>query len=123
MTNEIYISVADEDIGIAEALNTSIATFFGDKIKVLYYKSKKPGCGIPHGENWFEWILKGAHICDLALVLVTPSSIQRPWIFLESGFIYGMAMAKKRKNVLRPMIYALNGDQIPDQLSHLQFKF
>jgi hypothetical protein len=121
MTNEIFISLTQDDTGIAEALASSIKELFDDKINVCYYTSNELDGGIRHGENWFSWILERVKKCDFAFVIMTPSSFQKPWILWEAGVIYGAAMATG-KDVLRPIVYQLRDDQIPLPISHVQYK-
>ncbi len=124
MNNEIFISVTEDDIGIAEALQTSIKDLFGETINVSYYKSEKLDSGIRHGQDWFKWILDQVKKCDFAFVLMTPSSVEKSYILWEAGVIYGAAMATTGENMLRPIVYQLKDDQIPLPImdSHVQYR-
>ena len=84
MANEIFISLTQDDTGIAEALQNCIKELFGDAIKVNYYTSNELDGGIRHGENWFRWIIDQVKTCDFAFVLITPSSIQGHWVLWGS---------------------------------------
>ena len=126
MNNEIFISLTSADAAIAEALRIAIREFLGDKIKVFFSTSKELQGGVRHGEDWFQWIVDRVKGCDFALVLITPSSVHKPWILWESGAIYGVAMATGSHMLrkIRPVVYQVDADQIPSPIreSKAQFK-
>ena len=64
--------------------------------------------------------------CDFAFVLITPSSVYKPWILWEAGAVYGAALATGKEGLrkVRPLVYQIGIDQIPSPIreSKTQFK-
>jgi len=53
-------------------------------------------------------------------VILTPRSVDRPWLMWEAGAVSGVALADDRPSSVIPLIYRLSADQIPGPLrSHL----
>jgi tetratricopeptide (TPR) repeat protein len=110
----IFVSHTHGDEPIVDALRDALGEIFGDFLKVTYSSSKELEGGIGHGEDWFKWIVQQVEQCDFAFVLLTPSSIQKPWILWEGGAVYGAALGSggsSRK--LRPIVFRLKDAEIP----------
>jgi len=126
MTHEIFISVTQADAGLAEAIREAVGALFGDVVRVHFSPSKQLEGGIRHGEDWFHWILTRVKNCDIVLILITPSSVRKPWILWEAGAAYGVAMATTEGNhrKIRPVVYRLADDEIPSPIvdSKAQYK-
>ncbi len=122
MTPSIFISLTHRDSGIAEALQTALKGLLGDDAKVYFSTSKELGGGIRHGENWFEWIVAKVKECDFALVLITPASVQKPWILWEAGAVYGAAVASGQEGLrkVRPLVYRVRTDDLPSPIRDSQ---
>jgi tetratricopeptide (TPR) repeat protein len=118
MAHEIFISLTHGDTQIAEALRDALAELFGDAVKVRFSTSQEIEGGIRHGEDWFEWIVDRVRECDFALVLITPTSVQKPWILWEAGAVHGAALATAKEGLrkVRPLVYQLDNTQIPSPI-------
>jgi len=53
-------------------------------VTVHYSTNKEMQGGINPGEDWFTWIVDRVRESTVALVLLTPASIQKPWILWET---------------------------------------
>lgn len=84
----IFISHAHEDRSIVEALETALNGMLGESVGVTY--SSKQG-EIAGGRNWLNWIREQILSCDLAIILITPTSQYRPWVLWEAGTVEGAA--------------------------------
>ncbi|WP_459863839.1 TIR domain-containing protein [Endothiovibrio diazotrophicus] len=118
MAHQIFISLTHRDTPIADALSEAIRDVFGGLLSVNYSTSNTMEGGIPSGADWFQWIVNQVNSCDIALILVTPNSVQKPWIMWESGAVYGAAVAQGEKGVnkVRPLVYQLRTDEIPSPI-------
>lgn len=118
---KLFISHTHSDEEIAKALDEAIRTLFGSVFEVEYSTKKKGDGGIPHGDHWFHWIVDQVINTDVAFVLLTPRSIQKPWITWEAGAVEGIAMAYERKadnqgfrsRKVRPLAFNFNKSNIP----------
>ena len=125
MAREIFISVTHADAGLAEALSDAMKALFGAIVRVYFSPSKELEGGIRHGEDWFDWIARHVQQCDFALILITPSSVQKPWILWEAGAVYGVAIAKGREGQrkVRPLVYQIDDAQIPSPIREAKAQF
>jgi tetratricopeptide (TPR) repeat protein len=116
----IFISHTNSDEKLAHAFRDAVRSMFGDGVVVDYSTNKELQGGIRPGEDWFRWIGDHAREASLALILLTPSSVQKPWVFWEAGAVTGTALAtegeKHRK--VRPISFALRSGEIPAPFGH-----
>jgi len=120
MSHRIFISLTKRDTPIAEALRDALVGLFGSvRVQVDFSTSKEVGRAPGHGEDWFKWIVDQVSECELAYILVTPNSIQKPWIPWEAGAVFGAAMASGAAglNKVRPIVYQLSADQVPSPIA------
>lgn len=131
---KIFISHTHADKEIADAINQAVESLFGkDTVQVVYSTKKGGEAGIPHGEDWFDWIVAQVSGADVALVLLTPGSIQKPWLLWEAGAVEGVALAgqasggqaaavpgEKRPRKVRPLLFHLRSSDIPSPFHRLQ---
>ena len=59
---------------------------------------------------------------DFAVILVTPSSAQAPWVLWEAGAVYGSGIASSDRDArkVRPLVFKLSDSQVPPPLAGLQ---
>jgi len=114
-TQSIFISHTHTDQAIAHAIRDAVQSLFGDAVAVRYSTNKELEGGIKPGEDWFRWIGQQVREAKVALILLTPASVQKPWVLWEAGAVAGAALASEdaghRK--LRPISYRLKGAEIP----------
>lgn len=83
----IFISHAHIDQRLAERLHGLLKDVSGGGFNV--YRSSEKGA-IKSGENWRAWIDDNVLGCDVAIVLLTPSSFRGRWVLWESGAVAGV---------------------------------
>lgn len=97
----------------------------GEAVKVRYSTSKDRDGGPLHGDDWFRWIVERVKDCDFAVILITPSSLHKPWILWEAGAVYGAATASgdggARK--VRPLIFKMSNEEVPSPIRESQSQF
>src|SRR4029078_10526218 len=91
MAHSIFISLTQQDTPIAVALQDALRELVGDALEVHFSTSRQIGSGPDHGANWITGIVDEVRHCDFALILLTPASIQKPWIVWEAGAVHGAA--------------------------------
>lgn len=112
----IFISHASTDKPVAHVIKLEIEIVFGDNVEV--FVSSLPG-SIEPGSDWLKPIQKKLDEATIVIVLITPISIHRPWIWFEIGASWMKMIEKKRK------IYPLCAPEtelssLPEPLSRLQ---
>jgi tetratricopeptide (TPR) repeat protein len=116
---KVFVSHAHTDTALAAALKTLVTTVFDD-VDVDYSSDGSAGGGIGIGANWLGWITEKVSTCDLAVVVVTPESLARPWLMWESGAVAGMALASERGRRIAPLLFRVNQDSVAGPLQHLK---
>jgi tetratricopeptide (TPR) repeat protein len=116
----IFISHSHIDAALADALCALYKNIFGDKVRLRYSSDQSPGGGIPPGTSWLEWIKSEVMQADRTLVLLTPRSLDRPWLLWESGAVTGAALVSDKSKAVVPLLYRTNADQLPGPMRHLQ---
>lgn len=119
---EIFISHTHADAEIAHALSEAIEGVFGELITTSYSTKKELDGGIKPGEEWFRWIVERVRSADIAVILLTPSSTQKPWVLWEAGAVYGagIASASEQARKVRPLVFKLSGSQVPSPFAGIQ---
>ena len=126
---KVFISHTHSDKDLADAINQAIDDLFGSKVVDVVYSTKMQNeGGIPHGENWFNWIVDQVTEADVAYVLLTSASVQKPWILWEAGAVEGVAMASQRRvdekangaRKVRPLVFNLKPADIPSPFHRIQ---
>lgn len=121
----IFISLTEQDTPIAVALRDAFQQLLGDTVHVHFSTNKDGLGGVGHGEDWFQWIVKRVRECDFALILITPASVQKPWILWEAGAVHGAAVAAGDEGVrkVRPLVYQLSTAQLPSPIRDSKAQF
>jgi tetratricopeptide (TPR) repeat protein len=118
----IFISHTHADKAIADALDRALTRLFAGAIEV-HYSTKTEGAGsIAKGDNWFQWIGNQVRQSTVAIIVLTPSSIQKSWVLWEAGAVAGAALATggaTDRKVLS-IIYRMGNDEVPGPLGHTQ---
>lgn len=111
----VFISHTHTDQAIAHAIRNAVQALFGDSVAVRYSTNKELDGGIKPGEDWFRWIGQQVREAKVALILLTPASVQKPWVLWEAGAVAGAALASDGSDhrKLRPISYKLRGAEIP----------
>jgi tetratricopeptide (TPR) repeat protein len=125
MPQQIFISLTKQDHDIALGLRDALRMLLGDSLKVSFSTNKELEGGIRHGQDWFEWIVEQVQKCDFALILITPASVQKPWILWEAGAVHGAAIASGKGDLrkVRPLVYQLDSAQLPSPIRDSKAQF
>lgn len=110
----IFISHANEDAVLARAIKTQIDNVFENKVNVFV-----SSITISPGSDWFDKILCSLTENDAFIVLVTPYSEKRPFVWFEIGFSWLRRLNNKCE------IYAIcappiDHGNLPEPLCRLQ---
>lgn len=121
----IFVSHTEADKAIADTVREAVTSLFGaGAVSVVYSTSRELGSGIKFGENWFRWIAEQVRTATVTLVVLTPTSVHKPWVLWEAGAVYGAALAERQDALrsVRPIAFQIGMGDIPSPLldSHAQ---
>jgi tetratricopeptide (TPR) repeat protein len=120
----IFISHTHSDQTIADAIRKLVEDLFEKRVVVNYSSRKELEGGIAPGEDWFRWIVNQVRDADLALILLTPASIQKPWVIWEAGAVAGASFAQPSQpsDIPRviPVVFGLKAGEIPTPFAGTQ---
>jgi tetratricopeptide (TPR) repeat protein len=117
----IFVSHTHGDRPIVDALAALVKTLFGERVPVEYSSSKQPEGGPGPGRDWFDWIIGQVRGTEVAVIVLTPGSIQKPWVLWESGAVSGLALSMStEEGRVCPITFGLRSDQVPTPFARLQ---
>jgi hypothetical protein len=133
-TLQIFLSHATSDRVIAEALKKLLEDLFGrNRVRIDFSSDQEAGSGIAPGVNWFTWITERITRDDKTYVLLTPTSMKKPWVLWESGVAAGVTLSLKRHvaaagatavdpppGLVVPITFGLTDADVPGPLKSLQ---
>lgn len=85
----VFISHDSRDAEIAEAFSRLISSVSAGVLKSFRSSDKKGNQGIEYGIEWYPEIMKKLEAASDVVCLLTPYSINRPWILFEAGVAKG----------------------------------
>ncbi len=96
----MFISHVHEDKAVADAFALLLRDSTAGALEVYSSSDTSPGGGIKYGTEWFQWIKSSVGSADHVVALLTPNSLQRPWILFEAGLgkaktndsVFGLAL-------------------------------
>lgn len=85
----VFISHDSRDAEIAEAFSRLISSVSAGVLKSFRSSDKRGNQGIEYGIEWYPEIMKKLEAASDVVCLLTPNSINRPWILFEAGVAKG----------------------------------
>ncbi len=108
----IFISHAHADQEIADVIRKKLRRFFANGVPIFLSPNT-----IAAGKSWLPEIEKALK-CRVLLVLLTPNSLSRPWLWFEVGACWD-AHRGDRTTIL-PVTVGLNAEDVPAPLDQIQ---
>ena len=72
------------------------------------------------GDKWLPWITQKISAADKTYVLLTPNSMNKPWVLWESGAAAGVALAINKPSPVVPITFGISNDDIPSPFASTQ---
>jgi hypothetical protein len=111
----VFLSHAATDQPIAKLLHDEIGRIFANGVEV--FASSVPGVVTP-GSDWLESIRGSLEQARAVIVLITPVSINRPWIWFEVGASWSR-MREGEGRILPVCVPEVDKGSLPEPLSRL----
>jgi PAS domain S-box-containing protein len=115
MAPKIFLSHVSSDEKIAKVLANTLSRISLDQISMWFSSDPSPAGGIKPGQVWVEEIKSRLVASHATLVLLTPNSLHRPWLYFESG--YGFS---NRKGHVIPVCLGMKLSEVPLPLAIFQ---
>ncbi len=104
----LFLSHSHGDYKLASALQELIEKCFAGQIEVKSSSAAPSEGGITAGSDWLDWIYKQVRESKFTAVLLTPNSIDKPWLMWESGAVSGVSLATREASSIIPIVYRLS---------------
>jgi hypothetical protein len=111
----VFLSHAATDQPVARVIHDEIRRIFANGVTV--YASSVPGVVKP-GQDWLASIRDNLTAATAVIVLVTPISINRPWIWFEVGASW--SKMEQGAGLILPLCYGVEKGDLPEPLGRLQ---
>ncbi len=116
MKPRIFISHASSDGEFANAVKLEIEKVFNNAVEV--FNTSSPGA-IEVGRDWLSEIENALSTAQVVIAIVTPISIERPWLWFEIGATW--AKGSNSESRIYPLIAPeINMSDLPSPLDRLQ---
>lgn len=114
-TQKILISHSAADQMAAELLKSCLVNLSNGKISVWYSSDRSASGGMAVGRQWFQQLQEVLLQSQVIVALVTPNSVNSPWIYFESG-----SVANRDYASVVPVCLGLPIDRVPMPLAGYQ---
>jgi hypothetical protein len=89
----VFISHDSRDAALARHFARLLAGASGGGLKSFRASDRRGAYGIEYGREWYRKIMAKLRAATDVVVLLTPSSLSRPWVVYEAGFAKGFDAA------------------------------
>ena len=117
---KLFLSHSHADHDLAAAFQELIEKCFPGHIEVMASSSEPGKGGITAGSEWLPWIHQQVRGSRYTAVLLTPNSVDKPWLMWEAGAVSGVSLATQETSTVIPLVYRLSMEQIPSPLRSRQ---
>ncbi|HRF17692.1 MAG TPA: toll/interleukin-1 receptor domain-containing protein, partial [Chitinophagaceae bacterium] len=107
MPHKFFISHYSGDKAIAELFSGALRRITLEQISPWFSSDSTGGSGLKPGDIWFNQILSKITQSKAVVSLLTPNSVNRPWVYFESG----IGQALENCEVI-PVCIGINRDSI-----------
>lgn len=107
MEHKFFISHYSGDKAIAELFSGALRRITLEQISPWFSSDSSGGSGLKPGDIWFNQILTKITQSKAVVSLLTPNSVNRPWVYFESG----IGQALENCDVI-PVCIGINRDSI-----------
>lgn len=85
----VFVSHDSRDADLAEAFSNLLTDASGGTLRSFRSSDKRGTAGIEFGQEWYQAIMEKLSTATDVVALLTPRSLNRPWILYETGVAKG----------------------------------
>jgi hypothetical protein len=115
VTNKFFISHYTGDRDIADILSILLSRITLNQIQSWFSSDTSELGGFKPGDIWFNKILEKIVQSKAVVIIITPDSVNRPWIYYESGIAQSLPDCE-----VIPICVGIKPDAIPAPLNMYQ---
>lgn len=112
----VFLSHAETDQPVAQVIHGAIDKVFAGGVEV--FASSVPGVLTP-GADWLEKIRSNLTKATAVIVIVSPVSVNRPWVWFEVGASWSK-MTEGEGTIIPLCVPEIDKGKLPEPLSRLQ---
>ncbi|PRY21125.1 TIR domain-containing protein [Spirosoma oryzae] len=116
MAHNFFISHYSKDFNVAEIIANLLQKITLNQIQPWFSSDKRESGGLMPGDIWFSQIIEKISRSKAVVVLLTPNSINRPWLYYESGIAQALPECE-----LIPICIGIKGNDVPAPLNVYQY--
>lgn len=113
---QVFISHWSEEKELALAWQTLIKDSMVGKVKAWLSSDRTPGGGVGIGDIWRGRIYEELKEADYVLAIVSPDSLQRPWVPWECGVATGTSLERG----LIPIVFSMSLQDLSGPMASYQ---
>ncbi len=87
----VFLSHDSRDAAIANKFADLLRALSANRLNVFRSSDRTGRDGIPFGEDWYREVVEALKQSTAVICLLTPRSVDRPWILYEAGIAHGAA--------------------------------
>lgn len=111
----VLISHSSRDSVLINVIQEILEKSSLNKLEVWHTSDRSDHGGYSVGDGWFERILEKLNEADIVISVITPNSINSPWLYYESGF----GEARHDTKVV-PVVFGYEIDEVGPPLNKYQ---
>lgn len=115
MAPKVFLSHDSRDEKIARVIATTLSRISLDQVEMWFSSDRSPSGGFKPGQVWLNELESRLLASSVILVLLTPNSLDRPWIYFESGCGFS-----NREAQVIPLCLGLHLSEVPFPLAMFQ---
>jgi tetratricopeptide (TPR) repeat protein len=116
----LFLSHSHGDHKLADALKELIERCCPGHIEVKASSAAPSAGGIALGSDWLDWVHEQVRGSKFTAVILTPKSVDKPWLMWEAGAVSGVSLAAREASTIIPLVYRLSMEQVPSPLRSRQ---
>ena len=115
MSQQVFLSHDSRDRELAKITAETVSRVSLKQIEIWYSSDSSSYGGLKPGQVWINEIRSRLLASRAILILLTPNSVQRPWVYFESGFGYF-----NQECQVVPICVGISLTAVPDPLAMFQ---
>lgn len=115
-----FLSHSHADHELAEVFKQLVEDCFPGHFDVRASSAAPSEGGISAGSDWLEWIKEQVSSSPFTAILLTPRSVDKPWLMWEAGAVSGVSLATNGSSTVIPLVFRLAMEQVPSPLRSRQ---